>query len=397
MPLIHCPPRARLLLPRIQYLWLAPLLAFGPMARLATPQDSRPYDPAPSLALVERHIDQSRIPFEQSRDHQKSWVCWRVEYLLRNEGATPIDLSPAAVSAEIDGSVSNARVPCHAVPRRVAHGLSLAEGSSGLVLESAARIVDSPDDSLCCREQARLELVTDPAPPNAGDPIPSPRPPRAVGADEPPPSTESPASLRLDPGQSLRARLVLEHQHFLYGPYDPLLGRREFTLRVGPVTFRDDLPLDRPIAEVFPPCTWGPLPADRLDPRLYVSAPDSLRLSAAIPGQHGFDFPERPVRYGTPMKLSFWYLIAPGLEGRCFAEIKQYRDAPRSYRALPDARVVEDLCQVGQWVQVQRVFRTDAQATTLRLRFCVDSDTGAGDLWIDDVRLEPLSAPPDGP
>jgi hypothetical protein len=64
---------------------------------------------------------------------------------------------------------------------------------------------------------------------------------------------------------------------------------------------------------------------------------------------------------------------------------------------LPEAKVTEDLCQVGRWVQVQRVFRTDPQATTLRLRFTVDSDTNLGDLWIDDVHLEPLASRPPGP
>jgi hypothetical protein len=363
-------------------------LALAPRARAQEPPV--PYDPAPSLALVERRVEQGRVSFEQARDHQKCWVFWEVTYLLRNEGVTPIELSLGSISAEVDGAVSNARVPCHAVPRKVAHAFSPSGGPTGLALGSTVQLVESADDARSCREAATLELT--PGPPPGDEMADASHGPMAPEADD----LAAPAD-RLVPGQTLVARLRLEHQHFLYGPFDPLLGDREFTLRVGPATFRDDLPLDRPLAEVFPPCTWENPPADRLDPRYFVSSPDSLRLSASVPGQHGFDFPERPIRYATPMRLSFWYLIAPGVEGRCLAEIKQYRDAPRSYRALPEAKVTEDLCQVGRWVQVQRVFRTDPQATTLRLRFTVDSDTNLGDLWIDDVHLEPLASRPPGP
>ena len=38
--------------------------------------------------------------------------------------------------------------------------------------------------------------------------------------------------------------------------------------------------------------------------------------------------PSSPVRYGTRMRLRFWYLIAPGTEGECRARIAQYKDSP---------------------------------------------------------------------
>jgi hypothetical protein len=51
---------------------------------------------------------------------------------------------------------------------------------------------------------------------------------------------------------------------------------------------------------------------------------------------------------------------------------------------------------VGRWVHVERIFRTEPEATTLALDFrIVGADVG--ELWIDDVLLEPVGAGPEGP
>jgi hypothetical protein len=345
-------------------------------------QDS-PYSPAHRLDLVERLIDQDRIPFEQSRDHQQCWVYWRVEYRLRNRGTTPLDVNPATVSADLVGLVSNSRVPTHAHPKRVAHGFAGTDAAVAPFFESTVVLIASADEAGLCRERATLELLPDDRREPGCDEVKN-----ADNLAEVPPTL---APFRLEPGECMIVRLRLEHQHFLTGPFDPLLGIREFTLRVGPATFRDELPLDHQHCEVFPTTTWGALPADRLDPRLFVSPPDSLYLAAHRPGHHGYDFPERPVRYDTPMRLSFWYLIAPGSSAKCSAEIKQYRDAPRSYRVLSQGRIDQPLCETGHWVHVERIIRTDPEATTLRLRFLVDSDIDSGEMWVDDISLEALA------
>lgn len=344
------------------------------LAAIAGAQDA-PYAPAHRLERLERRIDQRRVPFEQHRDHQQCWVYWDIEYRLRNAGPVALEVDPAHASAEVVGFVSNSRVPAHGCPRRADHGLAAPEDAVAPSFDSMAVLIPSADEAGQCREHATLELR------------PDDRAACAEGAAEPLP----PAPFRVEPGECLVARLRLEHQHFLSGPFDPLLGEREFTLRIGPATLRDDLPLDRPLTEVFPPCTWGPIPAERLDPRLFVSAPDSLYLAAHRPGHHGYDFPERPVRYDTPMRLSFWYLIAPGSSSRYSAEIKQYRDAPRSYRALAQGRIEQPLCTTGRWVHVERLIRTDPEATTLRLRFLIDSELESGEMWIDDVCLDPVA------
>ena len=131
-------------------------------------------------------------------------------------------------------------------------------------------------------------------------------------------------------------------------------------------------------------------PEDRRDTRHYVSAPDSLHLEAHIPGNQYYRFPERPVRYGTKMRLRFWYLIAAGTEGECRARVAQYKDTPTAWKVLTDGAHEEVLTTVGRWVKVERVFRTETEATTLALDFRISGGAEVGEMWIDDVSLEPV-------
>jgi hypothetical protein len=325
------------------------------------------------LTVVERTVAQERLDFAATQDHQKCWVYWRVDYRLRHDGPTPLVVAPAAITAEVRGLVSNSRVAGHARPRPSA--LALAGPSE---LSATADVIDSADETRRCRERATL-LVW------AGE-GPAPSPPPAA----PPP-------LNLAPGDIVRVRLLLEHQHFLFGPFDPLLGPRTLALRLGPASFHDVLPLDQDPGPVLPPSAWGTLAAERLDPTRFVSPPDSLHLEAHVPGNHIFHFPEQPVRYDTRMRLRFWYLIAPGTEGECRARVAQFRDAPNSYKALSDGAFEEPLPVIGRWAYVERIFRTEPEATTLRLDFRILGDAEVGECWIDDVALEPTSAGPEGP
>ena len=45
---------------------------------------------------------------------------------------------------------------------------------------------------------------------------------------------------------------------------------------------------------------------------------------------------------------------------------------------------------VGFWTKVERVFQTEHEATTLGLEFKIVGDTEIGEMWVDDVRLEPV-------
>jgi hypothetical protein len=90
------------------------------------------------------------------------------------------------------------------------------------------------------------------------------------------------------------------------------------------------------------------------------------------------------------MRLTYWYFIAPGTEGECRSRIAQYKDTPTAWKVLTDGAHEECLTRVGRWVKVERIFRTECDATTLALDFRITSSTDIGEMWIDDVTLEPV-------
>jgi hypothetical protein len=285
-------------------------------------------------------------------------------------------LPPAEVYARVEGWLSNSKVAVHANPRRSECTI---DGTSGPV--GFAEVIPSPDESLRCRERVVLRLragkSSDNAPPRGGDPEPL-------------------STLTVEPGGLLRVRLRLEHQHCLYGDYDPLLGRREIELRLGSATVRDVLPLDREQYQAQPRDTWPEPPEDHKDTRHFLSAPDSLHLEADVPGNQYFRFPERKVRYSSRMRLRFWYMIAPGTEGEFKARIAQYRESPNAWKVLSDGGSEHSFTAVGRWIKFERVIKTEPEATTMALDFRI-ANAEIGEVWIDDVSLTPVDAAPGGP
>ncbi len=297
---------------------------------------------------------------------------WQVDYRLRHEGPNGVVLTPADLSAQVDAWVSNSRVPGHAAPR-----LSSVTTTGGVAI---AELISSAEECKRCRERVVLsvwdETVSD---------TPTAMP---MGAK---PSAETPGQpvVSVAPGGRLNVRLRLEHQHVVYGDYDPLLGRRQVALKLGNHGLSDELLFDREQFLAQAKSTWPEPPLDRRDPRFFITGPDSLHLEAHIPGNGYYRFPERPVRYGTRMRLRYWYLIAPGTEGECRARIAQYKETPTTWKVLSDGCHEESLTVVGRWVRVETYFRTESDATTLALDFRV-AGADVGEMWIDDVSLEPL-------
>ena len=304
---------------------------------------------------------------------------WVIHYLLRYQGPS-VSIAPSDISAKLEGWVSNSRVCSHAMPRWSELFVS---GTSGLT--GTADVVASADEAARCRERVVVRVWTD-------EPAVEATAPAAKTSTEPRPARNlPPALMNLTPGSTVRVRLKLEHLHFLYGDYDPLLGGRASRAapRPGHAPRRAAA---RPRAVPRPGRRRpGPSPPeDRRDTRHFVSGPDSLHLEAHIPGNQYYRFSERPVRYGTKMRLSYWYFIAPGTEGECRARIAQYKDTPTAWKILSDGAHEECLTRVGRWVKVERVFRTECDATSLALDFQIISSTDIGEMWIDDVTLEPV-------
>jgi hypothetical protein len=354
--------------------WYAALLFHGllfasPVLSVTAQDDSN----CSTLCVVGRSICQER----------GAWQTWRIDYQLRNTGKTPLVIAPAELSAKVEGWVSNSRVASHAMPR---HSIVTVSGAGGL--SAFADVISTSDEDQRCRERAALQIWLA----EVGDEPPDP----VSKASTRPVPIELQPTVVVPPEGVLRVRLRLEHMHFLYGPHDPLLGPRSIELKLGSAVVRDLLPMDRERRRSISCSADFPTPpADRMDRYVYFSAPDSLHLEAHVPGNQSYRF-ERPVRYASRIRLRYWYLVASGTEGECKAQIRQFKDAS-IWRELPDGSHEQTLCVVGRWTRVERVFRTEAEATTLALEFRILGSSDIGEVWIDDITLEVLGDEPNGP
>ncbi len=308
-----------------------------------------------NLVILSRSIDQD----------QGGWL---VSYRLQYRGLST-DVRPTEILATLEGDLSNSRVAAHAIPRwssATITGLNRFSGSTDLIPDACA--------SQRCQEQASLIIWT-------GD-GPAPVAPQSV--------------ITLSPSTAVHVQLKLEHLHEIYGEYDPLLGIRQLNLHLGSSVLRDTLPMDREQYLAQAKCRWKDPPTDRIDMRWSHSGKGSLFLDAAVPGCHFYRFGERPVRYATKMRLRFWYFVARGTEGDCVFRIGQYQNVPSQWRVLREGAFEECLPTVGRWAKIEKIFRTEPEATELSLDFRITSEVGA--LWVDDVSLEPVGpGPPRGP
>jgi hypothetical protein len=338
-----------------------------------------------ALEMIERTVTQD----------QAAWV---VDYRLRYTNQTGIVIVPEEIKVKVEGWVSNSRVGSHAMPRW--SSLVISRGSELLAVSD---VIASVDESQRCRERLFVSAwVEDPA---AGPrPCPNVQNISTAGSGSCPSAVPASGSrtgalpLSLGPGATIRVRLRIEHQHMIFGDYDPLLAFRNVEVTLGPSTVRDVVALDREQYLAQPRFTWPEPPEERRDTRHAVSGPDSLHLEAHVPGHQYYRFPDRPVRYSTKMRLRFWYLIAAGTEGECRVRVAQFKDTPTSWRMLNNGGLEEPLKTVGRWTKVEHIIQTEPEATTLTLEFKIVGETDVGEMWIDDVSLEPVgSTAPSGP
>ncbi len=293
---------------------------------------------------------------------------WVVDYRLRNETAAGLVVVPSEIEVKTEGWVSNSRLAGHSTPRRAVVALRPAEKAW-----AEADVIASEDEAERCRERVSLAVWSDDLAPD----------PTARPADRL-------APISLAPGATGLVRLRFDHQHVVQGACDPLLGARTVAFRVGQETFRDEPPLDVEARVAEPDVSWPEPPVERRDSRYYVSAPDSLHLQADVPGRQYFRYPDRPVRHGARMRLTFWYLVAHGGSGEARARLSQYKDTPTSCRVIPDGGLDRELTTVGRWTHVETFVRIAPEATVAALEFRLSSDSGIGEMWIDDVAFEPV-------
>ncbi len=329
--------------------------------------------PRQTLTLVDRAVTQD----------QGAWV---VDYRLRNTSRGGVIVTLDEILLKVEGWVSNSRVASHALPRWSSIIITARVDPTAL-----ADVISAVDESQRCRERLAISIWGEERSRHSlKSAVPHVNPP-AVAAVPPAGSASVPhLLLSLGPDDVMHLRLRIDHQHILYGDYDPLLGVRTVELTLGRSVIRDVLPLDREQYLAQPKYTWPEPPDERRDTRYFFSAPDSLHILADMQGHQSYRFQERPVRYNTKIKLRFWYLIAAGTEGECRVRVGQNKDTPLAWRQLHEASFEERLEAIGHWTKYERIVQTEPEATRLILEFKIVGEVDVGEMWIDDVSLEPL-------
>ncbi len=276
---------------------------------------------------------------------------------LLNDSAAPVELNPEELTITYRGVVSNSACKAHTVPARV-------EGRVNGIGRAAHVLVRASDcDRERCVETASVELL---------------------GAD----GRDQRRIVSVAPGEGIILRIRFQHEHFLFGRYDPLIGQRELLLSWGPVFAKLRLVHEQPQSfQGAGEINLEPSPS-RQDPTFYSSAPGSLYLAADIPGYQYYRFADVPVRYGSYWLLRFRYAIALGTTASCRVRIVEYQDAPRYWRRLGGGFDCE-LVRQGGWVTFERRFRVGPETTTLALDFRL-TGSDVGEMWVDDVQLIPL-------
>ena len=278
---------------------------------------------------------------------------WTVNYCLRNSGNTPI-VVPETSKVVIDSQVSNSNVLVHGIPRR-----SLLD----LVVNSKAKnkIIDSADSEKDCGEAAKVVVW--------------------VGSGDEPPKLPDPGALTVPPLGELHVKVYLDHQHFLYGFYDALLGIRHVELHLGDQVIKDEVDLRKQIDFRENTAWTHGAAADRtttIRGRGYVH----LESSA---GNYTIRWPERAIKYNETYTLSLWYRMSPGTEKGLEIKASQLREGSmwKSLSGADATQLVENADY--RWHRVDRTFKTHPEATTLVLQFSLPGDVG--DALVGNVTL----------
>ena len=245
----------------------------------------------PALVVIDRAVVQERFPQSKVPQEQKPWF-WQTWQVVPASGLTvPMDgLSCPRRSWLKSRAGSRTREYSHATAHRL-----VGPDRSRSRLSASAEIIKDADES---------GRVLSGAPPSSTWTGDDQEPPARLLPPTMPAQQKMPV-LSLAPGEILRVRLSLIHQHVLRNLRSAVGSASVSALRLGSAMLRDTLALDREHHIAQPANIWATdvPPEDRRDTRQFVSPPDSLHLEAHVPLNLLLRFPDQPVRYATLMRL----------------------------------------------------------------------------------------------
>lgn len=336
--------------------------------------------PKASRDILEEAYYKSIFSIKEQRVEQlipeKSNSTWRITYTLKYNGKEELILYPFNITMEYAGeNLSNSRHKSHSLPRttdpkqvpykvektitfpmptldplctfpasikvpETRYRLSYAEPTKPIKLKlnetEHATVIPSFRDKDRCREKIKLTAREFDIYKSGGTEDRSTSPVyKDLGALEP---------LKLRPGGTFQLIIEDEHEHFLEGKYDPLLGDRNITVNLGKNKIFSNLSLNHEVnpAKVIPELskiddhrifdtndykkTEREKIADREGQFLYIAAHES--------GFQYYRFDDMHIKAGDKFKLSFDYCIGIGTEGNCHVRVMEYQDTPNAWYRL---------------------------------------------------------------
>jgi hypothetical protein len=293
---------------------------------------------------------------------------WQIDYSLVNDLSENLVLLPKDINAKVEGWVSNSADPALINPRLSSHRLqNLAPTRNHLGPAN-----DPADD---CYELVKIDLW-------AGD-------------DAQPLEINKlkKQSVAIAPGQTFHVRVSIEHSHTVYGDYLPLLGERTIQIEISPaISLEHNADLTSELDFVLPDDTWPEIPEDKRSDEFFISAPHSLLLEGNVPGGSTCRLPERNARFGTRMRLTYYYRIAEGTEAKFDVDITQSQRNAYTWKSISHAEVEFTHAPSRYWRKVDKIIKIDPSANTIAVDFRLNPTDAVGRVWIDDVILTTIDA-----
>jgi hypothetical protein len=154
----------------------------------------------------------------------------------------------------------------------------------------------------------------------------------------------------------LTFEIFFQHLHNPYGKYQPLLGKRKIKIKLAKdivFNFKADLSAEK--YKALPEGTWE---LSSISSEHLTDPPDTLFLTATLPGKQYFRLPERQTRYGTKMELSFFYYWWTGSEGEFKVRIAQYQEWDNAWKVLSDSGYESEIkgnSNQGKWIKFSKI------------------------------------------
>ena len=199
----------------------------------------------PQITILDRQISQENFNTKERIGNSG----WKIIYKLKYCGKEPIELSTTDINFEYKASVSNSSVPSHIRPIKISAEWLLAESN-----QKSIPVISHSNDRYKCKEIIKIAFSTG-----------------LKKETEPFKGTLYFIPLKLIPEQEFWCYLTLEHEHFLYGNYNLLLGEREIKIKISNFYFLDKILLEEEYFPIRSKIGLNKIPDERLDTRPAVS------------------------------------------------------------------------------------------------------------------------------